>query len=178
MESSASYGTKRTSSQAFPEQWCQHHLKRMRRIDKDLLPQEKMLEKEIKDLESRWDVLDDESRKIYESIGAVYDVLRRRIRTFPVQDDEIAIDMGYREGISIARELYNDSEKLMTSAKTAQTEAKNYEELLLNNYVEYLKIRDNWLEKMKKLAEVTDQADAIVFRKDDSDSVENGILLQ
>lgn len=168
MEYSATYGTKRTSSQAFPERWCQHHSKRMRRMDKDLLPQEKLMEKEVRDLESRWDVLDDETQKIYESIGAVYDTLRRRIRAFHVHDDDITIDMGYREGISIVRELYNDSEKLMTSAKTAHTEAKNYEEMLLNNYVEYLKIRDNWLDTMKKLAKVTDQADASVFRTDDS----------
>ena len=163
----ASYGTKRTSTQAFPEQW---YLRGFRRIDKNLLPQEKMLEEEIKELESRWDILDDESRKIYESIGAVYDTLRRRIRAFPVQDDDITIDMSYREGISIARELYSDSAKLMDSVQTAQTEAKNYEEMLFDNYVEYLKIRDHWLEKMKKLAEVTDQADAIVFRKDPADA--------
>ncbi len=174
MESSF-YGKKRTSSHAFPEQWCQRHSKRMRRIDKNLLPQEKMLEKEITELESRWDALDSESGKIYESIGAVYDTLRRKIRAFPIQDDDITIDMSYREGISMARELYKDSEKLMASAKTAQTEAKNYEEMLLNNYVEYLKIRDNWLEHLKKLTQVTDEADAIVFKKDDLD---NGINLR
>jgi hypothetical protein len=155
---------KRTRSEAFPEQWCRRHSKRLKRVDQDLLPREAMLEKEIAELEIRWDGLYDEAHRIYESIGAEYDTVRQRIRAFPTQDDNIAIDMSYREGISMTRELYNDAERLRLVLETAQLEAKHYEELLLNNYVEYLKVRDNWLGQMKKLAEITDQADAIVFR--------------
>ncbi len=103
MESFSCSTTKRTCSQAFPEQWARRHSKRLKTVDDNLLPEEKLLEREIHELESRWDVLDAEAQKIYESIGAVYDTLRRRIRAFPIEDDNIAVDMSYREGISMAR---------------------------------------------------------------------------
>ena len=134
-----------------------------------MLPQEAMLENEIAELEGRWDKLYNEAHNIYESIGAVYDTVRQRLRTFPVQDDNVAIDISYREGISMTRELYKDIENVRVALETAQSDAKRYEELLLNNYVEYLKVRDNWFERMKKLAEVTDQADAIVIKNSDED---------
>lgn len=161
---SSCYGTKRKHIQAFPEEWYDRHSKRMKNIDGSILSEESILENEIADLELRWDILDDEIHKIYESIGAIYDTLRRRIRAFPVQDDDIAVNMSYREGISMVRALYDDSTKLMDSLQTAQTEVKRYEEMLLNNYVEYLKIRDSWLQKMAKLSEITDQVDAIVLK--------------
>lgn len=161
--------TKRNHSQAFPEQWCRRHAKRLKKVGNDLLPQEAMLEKEIAELEGRWDNLYDEAHNIYESIGAVYDTVRQRLRTFPVQDDNVAIDVSYREGISMTRALCADIEKVRVALETAQSDAQRYEELLLNNYVEYLKVRDNWLERMKKLAEVTDQADAIVMKNPEDD---------
>lgn len=161
-----SYSTKRIGTQAFPEQWYKRHSKMLKKSDnQNLLPQEKLLEKEIAELETRWDELTNEAEKIFESIGAVYDTVRRHIRAFPTEDDNIIVNISYRESISMTRELYNDVGKLKFALETAQSDAKTYEDMLLNNYVEYLKVRDSWLDKMKKLAEVTDRTDVMVFKK-------------
>jgi hypothetical protein len=162
----SSYSTKRTHAHAFPEQWYQRHSKMLKKSDnQNLLPQEKLLEVEIAELEARWDGLANEAEKIFESVGAVYDTVRRQIRAFPTEDDNIVVNISYRESISMTRELYNNVENLKFALETAQSDAKTYENLLLNNYLEYLKVRDSWLDKMKKLAEVTDQADVMVFTK-------------
>ncbi len=163
---SVSATRKRSHTQAFPQTWVHDRQNQIDYLNPDLHRQEHTLESNVYDLERKWDKIHNESGKIYEDLGLVYDEIRQAIEQIPCnRSDEIPINMSFREGISMARQLQNTCEQLLSVATKGLESAKTHETRLMENYSEYLKTRDQWIKDITILAEVTDKGDSVVFEQ-------------